>query len=42
MQIPVSIESALATHFKQTVSPSLPGVSWLVRLEYGGHRRCAA
>ena len=36
MQIPMSIESALAAHFKQPDGPSLPGVSWLVRIEHGG------
>lgn len=37
MQIPMSIESALEAHFKQADGPSLPGVSWLVRIEHGGH-----
>lgn len=36
MQIPMFIESALAAHFKQAQGPSMPGVSWLVRIEYGG------
>ena len=33
---PMSIESALAAHFKQPDGPSVPGVSWLVRIEHGG------
>ena len=36
MQIPMSIESGLAAHFKQPEGPSLPGVAWLVRIEHGG------
>jgi hypothetical protein len=36
MNIPMSIESGLEAHFKQTDGPSLPGVSWLVRIEHGG------
>jgi len=36
MQIPMSIESALEAHFKQADGPSLPGVSWLVRIEHAG------
>lgn len=36
MPISMSIESGLAAHFKQPEGPSLPGVSWLVRIEYGG------
>ena len=36
MQIPMQIESGLAAHFKQDEGPSLPGVSWLVRIEHGG------
>ena len=34
--IPMSIESGLAAHFKQPDGPSMPGVSWLVRIEHGG------
>lgn len=36
MTIPMAIESGLAAHFKQDSGPSLPGVSWLVRIEHGG------
>jgi len=36
MQIPMTIESALSAHFKQPNGPSVPGVSWLVRIEHGG------
>ena len=36
MPISMSIESGLAAHFKQPDGPSLPGTSWLVRIEYGG------
>lgn len=36
MNIPMAIESGLAAHFKQVEGPSLPGVSWLVRIEHGG------
>ncbi len=36
MQIPMKIESALSAHFKQPDGPSVPGVSWLVRIEHGG------
>jgi len=36
MQIPMTIESALAAHFKQPDGPSVAGVSWLVRIEHGG------
>jgi hypothetical protein len=32
----MTIESALAAHFKQPDGPSVPGVSWLVRIEHGG------
>ena len=35
--IPMSIVSGLAAHFKQPDGPSVPGVSWLVRIEHGGH-----
>ncbi len=34
--IPMSIESGLAAHFKRPDGPSMPGVSWLVRIEHGG------
>ncbi|MEO8805289.1 MAG: hypothetical protein ABI433_04355 [Burkholderiaceae bacterium] len=37
MQIPMFIESGLEAHFKQDDGPSLPGVSWLVRIEHAGH-----
>jgi len=33
----MTIESALAAHFKQPNGPSVAGVSWLVRIEQGGH-----
>ncbi|MEO8059850.1 MAG: hypothetical protein ABI671_16170 [Burkholderiales bacterium] len=33
----MTIESALAAHFKQPVGPSVAGVSWLVRIEHSGH-----
>lgn len=33
----LSIESGLAAHFKQAQGPSLQGVSWLVRIDHGGH-----
>ena len=36
MQTPMSIESGLTAHFKQASGPSVPGVSWLVRIEQGG------
>jgi hypothetical protein len=36
MQILMSIESALEAQFKQPDGPSLPGVSWLVRIDHGG------
>ena len=36
MAVSMSIESALAAHFKQADGPSLPGVSWLVRIEHDG------
>lgn len=36
MPVQMSIESGLAAHFKQDDGPSLPGVSWLVRIEHGG------
>jgi len=32
----LAVESGLAAHFKQPDGPSVPGVSWLVRIEYGG------
>jgi hypothetical protein len=32
----MSIESALAAHFKQPDGPSMPGVSWLIRIDHGG------
>ncbi len=32
----MTIESALAAHFKQPDGPSVTGVSWLVRIEHGG------
>jgi len=32
----MTIESALAAHFKQPNGPSAAGVSWLVRIEHGG------
>lgn len=32
----LSIESGLAAHFKQEQGPSLPGVSWLVRIDHKG------
>jgi hypothetical protein len=32
----MTIESALAAHFKQPNGPSVAGVSWLVRIEHGG------
>ncbi len=32
----MKIESALAAHFKQPNGPSVPGVSWLVRVEQDG------
>jgi hypothetical protein len=35
MQLAMSVESALAAHFKQPEGSSVPGVSWLVRIEYG-------
>ena len=31
----MKIESSLAAHFKQANGTSLPGVSWLVRIEHG-------
>jgi len=37
MHIPMRIEGGLAAHFKQADGPSLPGVSWLVRIEHGGN-----
>ena len=36
MSIPMSVESGLAAHFKQPDGPSVPGVSWLVRIEHEG------
>lgn len=36
MQIPMSIESGLSAHFKQPDGSSVPGVSWLVRIEHRG------
>jgi len=36
MQTVMHIESALAAHFKQPEGPSVPGTSWLVRIEHGG------
>ncbi|WP_100412015.1 hypothetical protein [Acidovorax sp. 69] len=33
----MSIESGLAAHFKTPDGCSRPGVSWLVRIEHGGH-----
>jgi|GEM_PF-2794691 len=33
----MTIESALAAHFKQPNGPSVAGVSWLVRIEHGGY-----
>src|SRR4051794_31795821 len=36
MSIPMSVQSGLAAHFKQPDGPSLPGVSWLIRIEHGG------
>lgn len=36
MSVSMSIESGLAAHFKQPDGPSLPGVSWLVRIERDG------
>jgi hypothetical protein len=32
----MSIESGLAAHFKRPDGPSVPGVSWLVRIEHEG------
>jgi hypothetical protein len=37
----MSIESGLAAHFKQPEGPSVPGVSWLVRIEHGGRQHHA-
>lgn len=34
--IPMAIESGLAAHFMQPGGKSVPGTSWLVRIEYGG------
>jgi hypothetical protein len=36
MIMQMSIESALAAHFTQPDGPSMPGVSWLIRIEHGG------
>ena len=36
MTMSMSIESGLSAHFKQDDGPSLPGVSWLVRIERDG------
>jgi hypothetical protein len=36
MPVAMSIESGLAAHFKQPEGPSVPGVSWLVRIERDG------
>ncbi len=36
MPTPMSIESGLAAHFKQADGSSVPGVSWLVRIDHDG------
>jgi len=45
MSTTMSIESGLAAHFKQVQGPSLPGISWLVRIDHNGathHARVTA
>lgn len=37
----INIESGLVAHFKQSHGPSVPGVSWLVRIEHGGSTHLA-
>lgn len=36
MPLSMTIESGLAAHFNQPDGPSVPGVSWLVRIERDG------